>query len=189
MSKLIDWSDPRTVLFSTPHGSRLYGLAHAGSDNDTFVVHPSSARRARQTISGGEDLMRMNFEYFLQHAAIGSHQSLEAMFSKQATVDHFSELRADFRAAGPEVMDRYLRTAKKFATSDSYKKRRNALRLLLNLRDIERYGRFDPTLSERQVKLVSESAHEGEFPSERYLELFRELAPHEVRFEFEDSER
>lgn len=187
MSKSVDWSDPRTVLFSTPHGSRLYGLAHANSDNDTFVVHPSSARRARQTIVGSEDLMRMNFEYFLQHAAVGSHQSLEAMFSRQATVDHFRELREGFFATGPEVIERYLRTAKKFATSDSFKKRRHALRLLLNLRDITRYGRFDPTLSAKQVELISDVAHEGEFPSERYLELFRELAPREVHFDFEDE--
>jgi hypothetical protein len=180
MSKRFDWSDPNTVLFSTPHGSHLYGMAHAGSDRDIFTVTASTSRTARQTISGGDDVTEMGFAIFAEYAKLGSLQSLEAMFSPMATVDAFPAFRASFYADGTRVMDRYVKKVRQFAREPKFKSRRHALRLLLNLRDLQRYGRFDPRLSERQIEMITEHATADAEPSPRYLELLRSLAPYDL---------
>lgn len=180
---MANWHDPAAVLLSTPHGSHLYGMAHAGSDRDVFVVHPGTRRRAKQTMRGRDDMVEMSFAFFCELAAAGSFQALEAMFSRKATIDAFPALRANFYAGGPALIDRYVRKARWFARQDKFKSRRHALRMLLNLQDIRRYGRFDPTLSAAQIALITEAAHAGETPSQRYLELFQTLAPYEQSFE------
>lgn len=175
------------VIFRTVHGSRLYGLANADSDEDYFTITKAAAshrsRRIRQKISDdGLDSLTMDFSSFAKLASEGSPQALEAMFSKQASVSEFESYRAAFRAGGPAVVERYLKTIKSMSLDDRkpFKFRRHALRLSLNLDELTATGRFDPTLSPAQVALVNRfAAYEG--PA-YYRELNR-FQPFELNWE------
>lgn len=152
------------MLFKTVHGSRLYGLAHEGSDDDYFIVCANApkkkARYAKQTIQGKEDATVMDFSTWLQSCVKGVPQALEAMFSNMATYDDLADFRAGY-VAGTSVYDTYLRTIKSFALAEGYKPKRHALRLALNLNELGRTGRFNPTLSAADAAYVSDMAHKS----------------------------
>lgn len=162
----------REVLFKTIHGSRLYGLAHAGSDEDFYTVvtkkpytgrGQGKARYAKQKINGDEDSMVVDFGTWVEMCKAGVPQALEAMFSEMVIGDdRIKDFRSGFRV-GTEVYARYYRTIKSFALAedDGIKKRRHALRLACNLRDIGRYGRFDPTLSPDDARYITNMAHKS----------------------------
>lgn len=159
----------RQTLFKTVHGSRLYGLAHAGSDEDFYTVvtkqpytgrGQGKARYAKQTIVGEEDMMLLDFGTWLEQCRSGVPQALEAMFSQQASEDSIAPFRAGYRA-GTEVYARYFRTIKSFALQEEFKKKRHALRLALNLNEMARTGRFNPTLSPEDAAYISLYATKG----------------------------
>lgn len=137
------------ILFKTPHGSKLYGLNHAGSDDDwyTVVVKPPTkkARYSTHKIIDNDDSVVVDFGTWLELCRKGVPQALEAMFSDMAVTDKVADLRAGFYV-GTGVYDTYMRTIKSFAYGEGPKQRRHALRLGLNMRDIRQYGRFDPRL-------------------------------------------
>jgi len=150
----------KTVLFKTVHGSRLYGLAHENSDEDFYTVVDKvknrKARYARQSIVGDEDSMVVDFGTWVDMCKSGVPQALEAMFSDMAVEDHIEEFRKSFRV-GTQCYDRYLRTIKSFALSetDPFKRKRHSLRLALNFRQMREYGRFNPTLSKHQAEGIT----------------------------------
>lgn len=163
----------RETLFKTVHGSRLYGLAHAGSDEDFYTVvtktpvdtrfgRQTRARYAKQTINDGEDSMVVDFGTWVEMCRSGVPQALEAMFSDMAIEDRIADFRRGFRV-GTEVYERYYRTIKSFALAedDTFKKRRHALRLAFNLRDIGRYGRFNPTLDPDTARYITDMSHKS----------------------------
>ena len=78
------------------------------------------------------------------------------MFSQKAEYDAISFIRNNFRANN--ATDTYLRTIKSFCYDGSYKRKRHSLRLALNLHDLQRYGRFNPTLSPNEIDYVSDRA-------------------------------
>jgi predicted nucleotidyltransferase len=147
------------VLFKTRHGSFLYGLNHAGSDEDFFtVVSKVKSRKAkfsRQSIVGGIDTTMIDLGTWLHYCEAGVPQSLEAMFASgdNVLVDNIAPLRLGYRA-GTQTWDRYLRTIKSFAMEDTYKTKRHALRLALNLAELRGSGRFNPTLTQEQKSWV-----------------------------------
>lgn len=158
------------VLFKTAHGSRLYGLAHADSDEDFYTVvekTPVDNRYGRQQkhkyakhkIEGKEDSFVVDFGTWVEMCKDGVPQALEAMFSQQPVEDKIQEFRDSFRC-GTEVYARYFRTIKSFALAedDGIKKRRHALRLALNLNEMAKTGRFDPTLSPEDVEYITRMA-------------------------------
>ncbi len=166
----------RTILFKTVHGSRLYGLAYAGSDNDFYTVvtkaetdhrfgKQTRARYAKQKIIGNEDSFVVDFGTWIEMCKSGVPQALEAMFSDMVIGnDLIEDYRRSFRA-GSQVFPKYLDTIKSFALAEdpTTKKRRHALRLALNLNQMAKTGRFNPTLSEedaRYVSLYSTKGHE-----------------------------
>lgn len=162
----------REVLFKTVHGSRLYGLAHAGSDEDFYTVvtkkeankfgKQTKARYAKQTIIGDEDSMVVDFGTWVEMCKSGVPQALEAMFSDMVLEDRIEDFRRGFRV-GTEVYARYYRTIKSFALAedDSFKKRRHALRLALNLNELGRTGRFNPTLSEADARYITDMSRKS----------------------------
>ena len=168
------------VLFKTRHGSHLYGLAHADSDEDWFTVvtkkEGSTAhtrkRYARQSIVDGIDSTVVDFGTWLTLCEKGVPQALEAMFSTQPVTDKLAALRAGYRA-GPAAYDTYLRTIKSFAMQDEFKPKRHALRLALNMYDMRRTGRFNPTLSPMEVEFVTRMA---QHPAETVYMAAKELA-------------
>lgn len=164
----------REVLFKTVHGSRLYGLAHAGSDEDFYTVvtkkqtdtrfgRQTRARYAKQKINGQEDSMVVDFGTWVEMCRSGVPQALEAMFSNMTVGDdRIADFRRGFRV-GTEVYDKYYRTIKSFALAedDGIKKRRHALRLALNLNEIGKCGRFNPTLSPEDARYITDMAHKS----------------------------
>lgn len=148
----------REVLFSTVHGSHLYGTAHSGSDRDMFTVvtrlphvsHNAKSKYAKQTIKSGLDETVVDLSTFMNGCWKGVPQYLEAMFSDKAVYDRLGTFRHSFRV-GSSVLPTYLRTMKAFAYDErdgGVKKRRHALRLGLNAREISLHGRFNPTMTE-----------------------------------------
>lgn len=158
----------REVLFKTIHGSRLYGLNHANSDEDFYTVvtktpvdnrwgRQTRSRYAKQTIVGDEDSMVVDFGTWVDMCKSGVPQALEAMFStKVIGDDRIADFRASFRA-GSQCHEKYLQTIKSFALNEDEgtKKRRHALRLALNLRQMAETGRFNPTLSAEDAKWIT----------------------------------
>ena len=155
------------VLFKTQHGSKLYGLDHAGSDDDWFTVVAKKSgttahtrkRYAKQTIVDGLDVNVVDFGTWVNGCVTGVPQYLEAMSSNMEVYDAIPEFRAAFRAS-TGVYEKYLRTIKSFALSEDegIKKKRHALRLALNLQSIGRYGRFNPRLSVEERIYITDFA-------------------------------
>lgn len=137
------------VLFKTQHGSHLYGLNHADSDEDWYtVVAPVKRKRykySKQSIVNGVDSMTVDLPTWLRLCDKGVPQALEAMFAPNPAVDKLTALRYSYRAGG-EVRKTYARTIANFIEEGSFKRRRHALRLALNLRDLLGSGRFNPVV-------------------------------------------
>ncbi len=77
------WSNKDTILFKTIAGSRLYGLNHANSDEDFYIITPTwhtlRALNASQTIQEKIDTSTADFATFVRMADKGVPQALEAM--------------------------------------------------------------------------------------------------------------
>lgn len=145
------------LIFSTVHGSHLYGLAHGESDLDVYNVYEGKSLKLRQSMSGKDDSVRGTLDAFLARAYTGSHQSVEALFSKQKVwapgmQEMYGPMLDRLYIEGGEVYAKYERTIKKFCHED-FKRRRHAARLTFNLQMLRTYGRFDPTLTEFEVEL------------------------------------
>lgn len=150
------------VLFKTRHGSHLYGLNHADSDEDFYtVVDRPRGRRykyAKQTIHDGEDSLTVNLPTWLRICEKGVPQALEAMFAPNPLVDNIPWLRAAF-VPGGEVRRTYHRTIENFIMNGgNLKKRRHAVRLAFNLNDLLHYGRFNPEMSEYRKSMANSIA-------------------------------
>lgn len=162
-----------TTLLETVHGSHLYGLAHEGSDLDTYRVIERFAgarlNRVRHSVDkeAGTDVTIVGLSTFMHLCEEGVPQALEAMFSPAATIDELAELRAAYRV-GWTMGRTYMRTATNFINGDTEKKKRHAIRLLLNLNEAEVSGRFNPVLSSVNVKLLQRRAGS-------YEELYDEM--------------
>lgn len=156
-----------TAIFSTVHGSHLYGWGTPESDNDRFTVTDSTRRKARQTVNDDEDHVRVGMNTFLIRALGGSHQSVEALFSP------YKEWNPDMLALKPfidnmvvcgrPVYEKYERTIRKFCFGD-FKRRRHAARLSLNLEDLRSKGRFNPAMNTYDIEFCTQMAEafEGE---------------------------
>lgn len=147
------------LIFSTVHGSHLYGMAHESSDMDIYEVFEGNGINLTQKIRGSEDHVWGSLEAFTRRALTGSHQSCEALFSPVKEFgpgmrEKYGAYLDGFRVTGGEVFAKYERTIKKFSYGD-FKRRRHAVRLGLNLRDLRREGRFNPQLTEEQVRHVT----------------------------------
>lgn len=156
------------LLLRTPHGSRLYGLHHADSDYDWFEVHGWEKSKTKQKITANDDRTRTSFDNFMRYCDKGVPQFLEAMFSQKAEVDNIWFLRQSYVVSLPNVRNVYMRTMKSFWFGDTFKLRRHALRLLLNLRQMQSTGRFNPTLSLNEIAWVNKMAHSDKMPDPFY---------------------
>lgn len=160
LTTLIDEFQQQTgkhVAMGTVHGSHLYGMSHAGSDEDYYIVTTGDEgryRRTSQTIVNGIDTVSVNFPYFVELANSGSHQALEAMFSNESVGDELQAYRSNYYV-GTNVYQIYETTIKSFALSNDYKRRRHALRLAHNLNEMLERGRFNPTLSPEVAETIS----------------------------------
>lgn len=141
----------RKLLLETVHGSHLYGLSHVGSDRDTFYVYGYDKFKPKQKVCGGDDNLTASYDAFMRYADKGVPQYLEAMFSRMARVDEMPFNRFEYGVNMTNVRDTYRRTIKNFwmdgIERDDFKRRRHAVRLWLNLMEMERTGLFNPTMT------------------------------------------
>jgi hypothetical protein len=143
----------------------LYGLSRPDSDYDTFEVYGYSKFRGKQRVADGLDYTRQSYDRFMRYCERGVPQYLEAMFSQRAEVDNWPWPRTTYRPGMTMVRETYRRTVKNFwldgVENGNFKKRRHAARLLLNLKDMEAQGWFNPTLTPEQVQKVNRIARRG----------------------------
>lgn len=152
-----------SLIFSTVHGSHLYGLAHADSDLDVYYVYEGTGTKLSQSMAGQDDSVRGSLDAFLQRAYTGSHQSVEALFSERkeyapGMYEKYGHMLDNLYIGGAEVYAKYERTIKKFSHSEDFKRRRHACRLSLNLHTLRNYGRFNPELSQPAITLCDNYA-------------------------------
>lgn len=151
------------LLLRVQAGSHLYGYATETSDQDFFEVHTEpfmiptrdEPRPVRQTILDGVDTIQMTLSHFMERAAAGSHQALDAMFAADPETDLLGGFRTSYRA-GADVIPAYMRIITKFAAQGGHRKQRHALRAMLNLHDIMDTGRYTPELSTKQIQFIEE---------------------------------
>lgn len=164
------------IVLQTVHGSHLYNLAHANSDDDSYVVFmspdPKRKKYVRQHIDDEKnDVTVLHLDAFVQQVNNGVPQALEALYSPVAQRD--TEYAAYLNALRPSysaVWDRYRRTILNFglhhggrskarkrrdSEADKYKLARHALRLAVNLSDFMKYRSFNPRLSDEQAEYLS----------------------------------
>lgn len=149
------------IIFATPHGSHLYGMAHEGSDNDSMIVYADD-RPAKHRKSGDQDIIHVGIYALIEMAQSGSHQFVEGIMSQQK-IYHDTSWRTyieGIQLPAGQISEKYERTIKKLCFEDSFKLRRHAVRLWCNLTDLRTHsqGRFDPTLNTGDVLFVSKLA-------------------------------
>lgn len=153
------------LIFTTIHGSRLYGLAKPDSDYDWYSVYTDDhqfqpGQRGQRILSYSDrrdDEISVTLEEFLKRIRSGSHQAIEALFSKEKKWEdaRMRPFLASMRVTSPEVFLAYERTIRKFAYGD-FKRRRHAVRLALNLASLRAHGFFDPRLSQAEKEALVE---------------------------------
>jgi hypothetical protein len=182
------WTERDTILFKTIHGSRLYGLHHANSDEDFYVVTPTrktaSEINAKQTIVNGIDTMTVDFASFVRMANKGIPQALETMFSQKSKSDFFEDYRQGYYASDPQVIHTYMRTIKSFSLSDEHKLKRHAFRLAHNLSELLYEGRFNPTLDIDTASKITRYAQADDI---EYFKLLKKNCPIEVDWDISDK--
>lgn len=150
------------IIFSTIHGSHLYGLANEGSDVDEFIVTNSIRPNAKHSVrADGVDQAVLGLDVFLRRIQEGSHQSVEALFSPykdwNPEYQYLEPMLESYRIGGAGVFAKYERTVKKFCYGD-FKRRRHAVRLALNLQSLRVFGRFNPVMDEFQIWTANQLA-------------------------------
>lgn len=149
------------IIFTTPHGLHLYGLAHAGSDNDSMIVY-ADERPAKNRKSGDQDIIHVGVYALIEMAQSGSHQFVEGIMSQKKIYydESWRTYIENLQIPPAQIGEKYERTIKKLCFEDSFKLRRHAVRLWCNLSDmrIHSLGRFDPTLTTGDVLFVSKLA-------------------------------
>lgn len=171
-------------IFETIHGSRLYGLSHAGSDYDYLRVLPFGvSKRSKHQISGPVDAKTYDFPKFMKMAGSGYPQAVEAMYSEAAFTDEISHIRSSFHPSQSSLIGSYNRRVRGFVKIGNHKSKRHALRLVHNLNEFLVNGRFNPTLDDAVITRITEQAHteDSEFlrllRSASTLDLFEDLTP------------
>lgn len=190
-----------STILLTHTGSRLYGLAHAGSDEDFYRIVPEELYwkaigrypsgepkfKSQQHINNGIDELTLSFKTFIQYAYMGAPQALEAMFSQMPTIDKLEAFRKDYFAGmnGDSMKTRYRSSIKLFAHG-GIKHRRHALRMSLNLDEALRSGgRFNPTLTPATAAEISAIATST--PDE-FLAAIENINHYEIISEFNRSQ-
>jgi hypothetical protein len=189
------WTEKDTVLFKTVHGSKLYGLDHAGSDDDFYVITPTQQlayqNNTKQIFEGNNDTVYMDFSTFVNLAHKGAPQALETMFSQKSKSDFFESYRQGYHASDPAVIHTYMRTIKTFSLADLsfmsakdvFKRKRHALRLAHNLEDLMYTGRFNPTLSKANLRKFTEYTEQDD---DRYFTELKAVSPIEIDWDASD---
>jgi hypothetical protein len=171
----------RGVLVRVVTGSHLHGFAHAGSDHDSWlVVHEPrdhsgtwTAKKAFQSVERHDDkpdvdVTVVGLTTWLHYCSNGVPQALDVMFATgpHVEVDNLGGMRRAFRANPNTATPSYRRMMRQIVQerADVPKMRRHAFRLGFNLLDLQRTGRFNPSLSPAlRERVLALAEHEDGF--------------------------
>lgn len=165
-----------SLIFTTIHGSRLYGLEHEGSDYDHYSVytndHEVRPQRIRSFSDRTEDIVEVTLDKFLKDIENGGHQAIEALMALQTwarglngkvqvgpAIEKYLDMLFGMRITSPKVFLAYERTIRALAFGDT-KRRRQAVRLRWNLTSLRARGQFDPTLTPSSAATLKRLADE-----------------------------
>lgn len=163
------------IIFTSVHGSRLYGLDHEGSDRDSIIVY-GDKRKARHKQVGKEDTIHIGLADLLDKAFSGAPQFVEAVFShkKEWTNTDWRPMFDSFRVPVSAVRAKYMRTIRAFVGTDTQKSRQHAIRLGLALMHLRKNnGWYSPTLTPEEVEFVKATA--SLYQGEQLLEKIEEI--------------
>jgi predicted nucleotidyltransferase len=167
-----------TVLLRVVHGSRLYGTAGPGSDEDFYEVltsiplrNPWTSTRgvSRQTVKGSQDVVQKDLRQWMREVSAGVPQAVEAAWARPefAETDLIGDLRAGLRL-GSACWAPHRRAMRNFASAywsggaggEEYamKRARHAVRLARNLFLLGKDGWYDPTMTAREVAACAQVA-------------------------------
>lgn len=149
------------LLLKVNHGSHLYGLATPTSDLDYYEVFEYPWRNHRpkkqvsQVIKDDVDLTETSLERFEDMCFKGIPQALEALFADEYHWIKYHESWYDKRELIEyrleeytlDIVETYRRTISNFFAKDDFKKNRHAFRLIHNVSEFKKNGRFNPTLN------------------------------------------
>lgn len=169
-------------LLITVHGSHLYGLNHAQSDVDTVIIRDSIAqeighrqRKAIVTHTPENDLSIFSLSSMMRLADKGIPRMLEVMYSPVATVDLIKDMRMGYHAGEAALINGYRFSIQSF-NKFNFKRRRHMLREIVNLNEaLDKNGRFNPYLSERDAEMITYLAN-----SKHFIAHLREMMPVEL---------
>lgn len=172
----VELEQSRPIL-RTLHGSHLYGLAHTESDTDTYEVVLECSKNFAWNRNEDEDANHIHLSRFQQAVENGAPQALEALFSPVAEIEPgWEAFFAGLRPGIDNARATYRRTIRNFGfgnggrigsaaeRTDPVKLRRHALRLIYNLDDLVRRGRFNPRLAPSDAWVISANAEMGSTP-------------------------
>lgn len=150
------------MIFSTIHGSKLYGLDHGESDTDLYEVYEGASTTLTHRKDEDLDIVSGSLTAFLLRAYSGSHQSCEALFSpvkewQPGMEAKWGAMIANVVIAGGDVYEKYERTIRNFCYG-THKERRHAVRLSYNLQELRQVGRFNPVLDWGQAMFADAMA-------------------------------
>ena len=158
------------IALATQHGSKLYGMDNAGSDDDWYLVldDSMSSRRAlsKQRKSGDDDRMLISMQQFIELIAEGSHQALEAKFSPfayKAPVPYEAMINKTI-PSNVGVGHKYRSAAKSFMASgieeNSEKKIKHSVRLSADYGDYLAQDKIQPLKTPNQRRIIEQIASE-----------------------------
>lgn len=172
----VELAQSRPIL-RTLHGGRLYGLAGPGSDVDTYEVVLGCSKTFAWNHFVGVDANHIHLSRFQQAVENGAPQALEALFSPVSEIEPgWEAFFAGLRPGIDNARATYRRTIRNFGfgnggrtgaaaeRTDPVKLRRHALRLIYNLDDLVRRGRFNPMLTFEDAWTISVIAEKGSTP-------------------------
>lgn len=164
LNKLPSRESRGDLILETIHGSRLYGMYQEDSDYDYYrVFQRGKSRMYTYEMEDGNivEVIDIGLPAFLKEVHKGTHQAVEALHSKRGRISEpYKEFIKGYRSYSTEFDNRYRRTIKSLCLEpkNTLKHRRQAVRLLLNLLECRKLGKFNPTLSELDKLIVVEMA-------------------------------
>lgn len=160
------------IMFSTVHGSALYGSPELATEIDLYVVCLKPPEADEQAAAAAARTQLVGLKEFTRAVSDSDSRALEALLSPSAEIESapyaafFSGMRPNrmktYPAYAVEILGKHqeprkfarFRPAPKPAPEPTITERMHALRKCVNLNQLMLTGRFDPRIDEAQVQTL-----------------------------------